>query len=86
MNKNLYRVLPANDRANLQVVLGVLNSRLISSLYINQVTQATKDDFPQVTIKDVLASPFPEFERAARSHGDAGAAHARLAQAADRRQ
>jgi hypothetical protein len=38
----------------------VLNSRLISYLYINQVTQASKDDFPQVTIKDVLSLPFPD--------------------------
>ena len=36
-----------------------------SILYTNQVTRATKDDFPQVTIKDVLALPFSEFERAA---------------------
>jgi hypothetical protein len=63
-NKNLYSVLPANGRVNLRVVLGVLNSRLISYLYINQVTQATKDDFPQVTIKDVLALPFPELDGA----------------------
>jgi hypothetical protein len=28
-------------------------------LYINQITQATKDDFPQVTIQDMLALPFP---------------------------
>jgi len=60
-NKNLYSVLPIADSPfNLKAILGILNSRLISYLYINQVTQATKDDFPQVTIKDVLALPFPE--------------------------
>jgi hypothetical protein len=32
---------------------------LVSYLYINQVTQATKDDFPQVTIEDILKLPFP---------------------------
>jgi len=58
-NKNLYSVLPKSSELNLLVVLGVLNSHLISHLYINQVTQATKDDFPQVTIKDLLALPFP---------------------------
>lgn len=36
----------------------MLNSRLISHLYINQVIQASKDDFPQVTIKDGLSLPF----------------------------
>jgi adenine-specific DNA-methyltransferase len=63
-NKNLYSVLPASNRIDLRAVLGVLNSRLISYLYINQVTQATKDDFPQVTIKDVLALPFPAIDHA----------------------
>jgi len=58
-NKNLYSVLPRSISPNILAILGVLNSRIISYLYINQVTQATKDDFPQVTIKDVLSLPFP---------------------------
>ncbi len=61
-NKNLYSVLPAQTDA--QVLLGVLNSRLISFLYVNQVAQATKDDFPQVTIKDFAALPFPQVDTA----------------------
>ncbi len=60
-NKNLYSLLPKQPDVNLSAVLGVLNSRLISYMYISQVTQATKDDFPQVTIKDVLGLPFPAF-------------------------
>ena len=63
-NKNLYSGLPKSDFPRLEAILGMLNSRLISYLYINQVTQATKDDFPQVTIKDVLALPFPELDKA----------------------
>jgi hypothetical protein len=60
-NKNLYSVLPKERdiTPDILAILGVTNSRLISYLYINQVTQATKDDFPQVTIKDMLALPFP---------------------------
>jgi type I restriction-modification system DNA methylase subunit len=58
-NKNLYSVLTKDTSVNIHAILGVINSRLISYLYINQVTQATKDDFPQVTIKDVLGLPFP---------------------------
>jgi hypothetical protein len=58
-NKNLYSVLPKGENLSILAILGILNSRLISYLYIKQVTQATKDDFPQVTIKDVLALPFP---------------------------
>ena len=65
-NKNLYSVICNNDKINLFFVLGVLNSRLISYLYLNQVTQATKDDFPQVTIKDILSLPFPDSKDKAR--------------------
>lgn len=58
-NKNLYSVLSKDEAVDLLSILGVLNSRLVSYLYINQVTQATKDDFPQVTIEDILKLPFP---------------------------
>ena len=57
-NKNLYSILPQHD-VDLRFVLGLLDSKLISYLYINQVTQAVKDDFPQVTIRDVLNLPYP---------------------------
>ncbi len=68
-NKNLYSILLNEKSFNLLAVLGILNSRLISYLYINQVTQATKDDFPQVTIKDLLALPFPVLEGKKASYG-----------------
>ncbi len=58
-NKNLYSVLLKDKTKDLLTVLGILNSKLISYLYLKQVTQATKDDFPQVTIKDILTLPFP---------------------------
>ena len=62
-NKNLYSLLVRTDAglkdAGLGFMLGVLNSRLISRLYLSQVQQATKDDFPQVTIADVLGLPCP---------------------------
>ncbi len=58
-NKNLYTVRVRDNNIDIRVLLGVLNSKLISFLYIKQVTQAVKDDFPQVTIKDILSLPFP---------------------------
>ena len=62
-NKNLYTLLPRCDVTLPQgfefFLLGILNSRIVSRLYLDQVTQATKDDFPQVTIKDVLDLPMP---------------------------
>jgi hypothetical protein len=59
-NKNLYSIRPESPQTDLAAVLGVLNSRLASYLYTHQVTQATKDDFPQATIEDVCALPCPD--------------------------
>ncbi len=57
-NKNLYSVI-AKPGISAQVVLALLNSKLFSYLYLKQVTQATKDDFPQVTIRDIKSLPIP---------------------------
>jgi len=62
-NKNLYSLLVRNGNRygehGTYFLLGILNSRLLSVLYLSQVQQATKDDFPQVTITDVLHLPCP---------------------------
>ena len=57
-NKNLY-VLKPHDQELTMNLLGLLNSRLLSFLYASRISQATKDDFPQVTLKDLLALPIP---------------------------
>ena len=61
-NKNLYSLLLKNEKDSLYLFLGILNCKLISRLYLEQVSQATKDDFPQVTIKDILGLPMPAIE------------------------
>ena len=57
-NKNLYSIV-AKSNLGLQTILALLNSKLFSYLYLKQVTQATKDDFPQVTIRDIKSLPIP---------------------------
>ena len=57
-NKNLYSLI-AKSEIDARVILGLLNSKLFSYLYLKQVTQATKDDFPQVTIRDIKSLPIP---------------------------
>ncbi len=57
-NKNLY-VIKLKEQESLEYLLGIINSYLISKLYLAQVSQAAKDDFPQVTIKDILSLPLP---------------------------
>ena len=66
-NKNLYSIVP-KEGCSPELLLGLLNSKLISHLYIHQVSQATKDDFPQVTIKDILSLPFPSRSTQIVSH------------------
>jgi len=56
-SKNLYVIKPTG-KESIAYILGIINSRLISRLYLAQVSQATKDDFPQVTIRDILSLPF----------------------------
>jgi len=58
-NKNLYSILPKGEISTL-ALLALLNSALISYLYVKRVTQAVKDDFAQVTIKDLSSLPCPE--------------------------
>ena len=59
-NKNLYSIKIIKLNIDYKALLGIINSKLISYLYIKQVSQATKDDFPQITIKDFIGLPFPE--------------------------
>lgn len=56
-NKNLYSI-KATNAESIQYILGLVNSKLISRTYLGQVSQATKDDFPQVTIRDLLDLPY----------------------------
>jgi hypothetical protein len=62
-NKNLYSIRADSKKCSLHTLLGILNSRLISFLYTRQITQSTKDDFPQVTIEDVRSLPCPELQK-----------------------
>ncbi len=58
-NKNLYSILPRPGVGPL-ALLAILNSRLLSYLYVKHVTQARKDDFAQVTIRGLAALPTPD--------------------------
>ena len=58
-DKNLYVVRSSQGNLSNFYLLGILNSKLVSYLYLSQVSQATKDDFPQLTIRDIKALPVP---------------------------
>lgn len=55
-NKNLYVIKPIGNES-IKYILGVINSLLFSRMYLSQISQATKDDFPQVTVRDIRSLP-----------------------------
>jgi len=61
---NVLNVVPRTAEASVPLALGILNSRLISWLYVNSSAIAQKDDFPQVHISALAGLPIPEFDEA----------------------
>jgi len=59
---NVLNVVPRSPQADVTFALGVLNSRLVSWLYVNTSMVAQKDDFPQVHISALSALPIPNFD------------------------
>ena len=62
-NKNIYSIKTKDNEIDVKTILLLINSKLISYIYLKEVSQATKDDFPQITIKDFLSLPFPNKEK-----------------------
>jgi predicted type IV restriction endonuclease len=56
---NVLNAVPSSEQTNAFFALGVLNSKLISWLYVNTSMIAQKDDFPQVHISALKALPIP---------------------------
>jgi hypothetical protein len=80
-NKNLYTLIPDGNALDPWALAALLDSALLSYLYVAQIPQASKDDFPQVTIRDVLRLPIPA-DRALRAAApDLAAAARRIAAA-----
>jgi hypothetical protein len=59
---NVLNVVPRSPQADMTFTLGILNSRLVSWLYVNTSMVAQKDDFPQVHISALSALPIPSFD------------------------
>jgi hypothetical protein len=59
---NVLNIVPRDSDASVQFALGILNSRLISWLYVNTSMIAQKDDFPQVHISALVSLPIPSFD------------------------
>jgi hypothetical protein len=57
--KDINPFILTDKRWDIYFVLGILNSKLISYLYINTSSIATKDDFRQTTLAELRALPIP---------------------------
>ncbi len=63
---NVLNMIPRNTDASVAFALGLLNSRLMSWLYVNTSMIAQKDDFPQVHISALAALSIPWCDKAKR--------------------
>ncbi len=58
---NVLNMVPIDKQSKITYSLGILNSKLISWLYVNTSMIAQKDDFPQVHISALKSIPLPNF-------------------------
>jgi hypothetical protein len=61
--KDLNPFVPTTPDFDAKTLVGLLNSRLISYLYMNSSAIATKDDFRQTTLAELRRLPVPNKER-----------------------
>jgi len=66
--KDINPFIVVDPRWDTYFVLGILNSRLISYLYINISAIATKDDFRQTTLAELRRLPIPKTVRGDTRH------------------
>ncbi len=56
---NVLNAIPVNENIIIVFALGILNSKLLSWLYVNTSVIAQKDDFPQVHLSALKNLPIP---------------------------
>ena len=68
-NPSVLAVLPRTDSTPLKVILGILNSRLMSLVFLHVAPKSTKGLFPKVIITDARRLPVPNLDSSARLNG-----------------
>jgi hypothetical protein len=59
-NKSILNVLDhSDDRAGLLLLLGIMNSRLLSLYYKHHAVKSSRKIFPKVVIRNLREFPFP---------------------------
>lgn len=72
-NEELYNdpaiiIIKDNSAYSLDVVLGILNSKLATFYHFNHSPKATKGVFPKILVQDIKDFPLPDVPSAAKSH------------------
>jgi hypothetical protein len=62
--KDINPFIVTGSKSHSLFLLGILNSRLLSYLYVNTSSIATKDDFRQTTLAELRKLPVPRFSAA----------------------
>ncbi len=56
-NKSMQSILKLNEGPDLNLILGILNSRLISWYFLKRSNVAQRDDFPKIVLRETRALP-----------------------------
>ncbi len=65
---NVLNMVPKSGDVSVPFAVGILNSRLISWVYVNTSMVAQKDDFPQVHLSALAALPLPSADVTRHDH------------------
>ena len=66
-NKSMQTILP-NDPSKTEFILGCINSRLMSWLFLQRSNVAHRDDFPKIVLKETRTLPIPDCSDEQASH------------------
>lgn len=61
-------IIKDNLAYSLDIVLGILNSKLATFYHFNHSPKATKGIFPKILVQDIKDFPLPEIPNAEKSH------------------
>jgi type I restriction-modification system DNA methylase subunit len=61
-NKSMQSILPLEGGLDLNFLLAVINSKLLSWYFLNRSQVAQRDDFPKIVLKESRALPIPKID------------------------
>jgi adenine-specific DNA-methyltransferase len=68
-NKSMQSLLPLPDGPHLNLLLGIINSRLLSWYFLQRSNVGHRDDFPKIVLKETRELPIPLFSAQKQTAG-----------------